>query len=143
MSCESSQEVWRSSVPCTWKSRTSFSMDCSLEACNDTVNAFHTSNKQWNAYTVSSVHCLLAKLLFRNYKSGHRLLILKYSYAQDKHTFSTNYHSTDIPRTKKKRIKQSQKKKTLKPQLKHAAKATTSSSLPFLRLIHVHVPGSR
>jgi len=86
-------------------------MDCSLEACNDTVNAFHTSNKQWNAYTVSSVHCLLAKLLFRNYKSGHRLLILKYSYAQDKHTFSTNYHSTDIPRTKKKRIKQSQKKK--------------------------------
>lgn len=57
----------------------SLSMDCARAACNDSINAFHTSNKQWNAYTVSSKHYLLVKQFFRNYKSDHDFPIFKES----------------------------------------------------------------
>ena len=58
-------------------------MDCALGACNDTINAFHTPSKQWNAYTVSSMHYMLVNQFFRDYNSGHKLLTLKHSHTQD------------------------------------------------------------
>jgi hypothetical protein len=116
-------------------------MDCALEAsCNDTINTFHTPSKQWNAYTVSSAHCLLAKQLLRNYKSGHRLL-LSSILTPKTHTQSRPATVQQTIQDQRKRIKQS-RKRPLETQLKDAAKATTSSGLSVLRVIHVHVPGS-